>query len=295
MTQQAIVVGVDGSESSKAALSWALSEGQRNSEPVHVLSTWSYPWMVAAPAPIGTAGPPPEEMEVAAEAGLSALVETLSGDSSVEVTQEVIQGDAAAALLEASEDASLLVVGSRGRSAFKRAVLGSVSSKVVAHSECPVLVVPEGSTPDDSERVLVVGVDGSPNSAAALQWAIERSTPGRDEVRAVSVVHSPARRDVERAVELVDHEVQMAVEELAPIIDPAGDRADERGVKFGVDIVAGDAREVLFERGMAADLVVVGVRGEGGISSMVMGSVATYLVHHLPGAIAVVPHAEDDS
>ena len=61
-----------------------------------------------------------------------------------------------------------------------------------------------------------------------------------------------------------------------------------------VEIVAGDAREVLFERGIAADLVVVGVRGEGGISSMVMGSVATYLVHHLPGAIAVVPHAEGD-
>jgi nucleotide-binding universal stress UspA family protein len=294
MTEHAIVVGIDGSESSKAALHWALVEGERNSEPVHVISTWSYPWMVAAPAPIGTAGPPPEEMEVAAEAGLTALVETLSSGSGVEITHEVLQGDAAGALIEASEDASLLVVGSRGRGAFKRAMLGSVSSKVVAHSECPVLVVPEGSTPDDSERVIVVGVDGSPNSAAALAWAIGRSSPERDEVRAVSVVHNPARRDVERAIELVDHEVQTAAEALAPVVDPAGDLADARGVKFGMEIVAGDAREVLFERGMAADLVVVGVRGEGGISSMVMGSVATYLVHHLPGAIAVVPHVEAD-
>jgi len=293
MTERAIVVGVDGSESSKAALHWALVEAERNSEPVRVISTWSYPWMVAAPAPIGTTGPPPEEMELAAEAGLGALVETIVGDSDVEVTQEVLQGDTASALLEAAEEASLLVVGSRGRSAFKRTFLGSVSSKVVAHAECPVLVVPEGATPDDSERVLVVGVDGSPNSEAALRWAIERAAPGRDEVRAVHIVHNPARRDVERAITLVDHEVQTASDALAPVVDPAGDLADERGVKFTMEIVAGDAREVLFERGVAADLVIVGVRGEGGVGSMLMGSIATYLVHHLPGAIAVVPHSED--
>ena len=293
MTERDIVVGVDGSESSKEALRWALAEAARNSESVHVISTWSYPWIVAAPAPIGTAGPPPEEMEVAAEAGLTAIVETVAGDTDVALTQEVLQGDAASALLDASDDANLLVVGSRGQSAFKRAVLGSVSSKVVAHAECPVLVVPQGATPDDSERVIVVGVDGSPNSEAALRWAIERAAPGLDEVRATHIVHNPARRNVDRALELVDHEVQAASEALAPVIDPAGDLADSRGVRFSMDIVAGDAREVLFERGVAADMVVVGVRGEGGIGSMVMGSVATYLVHHLPGAIAVVPHDDD--
>jgi len=293
MTERDIVVGVDGSESSKEALRWALAEAVRNSESVHVISTWSYPWIVAAPAPIGTAGPPPEEMEVAAEAGLTAIVETVAGDTDVALTQEVLQGDAASALLDASDDANLLVVGSRGQSAFKRAVLGSVSSKVVAHAECPVLVVPQGATPDDSERVIVVGVDGSPNSEAALRWAIERAAPGLDEVRATHIVHNPARRNVDRALELVDHEVQAAAEALAPVVDPAGALANSRGVRFSMDIVAGDAREVLFERGVAADMVVVGVRGEGGIGSMVMGSVATYLVHHLPGAIAVVPHDDD--
>ena len=111
-------------------------------------------------------------------------------------------------------------------------------------------------------------------------------------MRAVHVVHNPSRRNIERTLDLVDHEVQMATESLAPVVDPAADLADERGVKFGMEIVAGDAREVLFERGVAADLVVVGVRGEGGLTSMVMGSIASYLVNHLPGAIAVVPHEE---
>jgi nucleotide-binding universal stress UspA family protein len=293
MTEYEIVVGVDGSDSSKEALRWALAEAKRNSMSVHVLSTWSYPWMVAAPAPIGTAGPPPDEMAEASAAGLAALVETIANGSDVEISQEVLQGDTASALLDAGENAELLIVGSRGRSAFKRAVLGSVSSKVVAHAACPVIVVPEGATPDDSERVVVVGVDGSPNSEAALRWAVEQAEPGRDEVMAVHVVHNPARRNVERALELVDQEVQAAAEALAPVVDPAGDRADERGVKFTMDIVAGDAREVLFERGIAADLVVVGVRGDGGVSSMLMGSIATYMVHHLPGAIAVVPHSDD--
>jgi nucleotide-binding universal stress UspA family protein len=143
-----IVVGVDGSDASHDALRWAAEEAQLRSTALVALHAWSFvpaqpigdPGMLAVPAG-DLAGQLNAEND-AAQIGLDQAVEdALGGGSDVELERRLVEGDAGEALVAASKDAELVVVGSHGRSGFKAALLGSVSRHVVDHAACPVVVV----------------------------------------------------------------------------------------------------------------------------------------------------------
>ena|SRR5437763_12904096 len=134
-----IVVGVDGSDPSTAALRWALGQAELTGASVHAVTAWEFPAFYSWEG--GTM--PPQEFEDAAHKTLhdtvdSVLAETGSG---VAVHREVVHGHSAHVLLEAAKDASLLVVGSRGHGKFVGVLLGSVSQKCAHHSRCPVVIV----------------------------------------------------------------------------------------------------------------------------------------------------------
>lgn len=143
-----IVVGVDGSEAAGAALRWALDEARLRSATVVAVHAWSF----VPPQPIGDpgmlampAGDLPGQLSAereAAQAGLDQALEELVGDATdVQVERKLVEGDAGDVLVAESQNASLVVVGSHGRSGFKAAILGSVSRHVVNHAACPVVVV----------------------------------------------------------------------------------------------------------------------------------------------------------
>ena len=143
-----IVVGVDGSDASHDALRWAAEEAQLRSTALVALHAWSFvpaqpigdPGMLAVPAG-DLAGQLNAEND-AAQIGLDQAVEdALGAGSDVELERRLVEGDAGEALVAASKDAELVVVGSHGRSGFKAALLGSVSRHVVDHAACPVVVV----------------------------------------------------------------------------------------------------------------------------------------------------------
>jgi nucleotide-binding universal stress UspA family protein len=143
-----IVVGVDGSDASHDALRWAAEEARLRSAPLVAVHAWSFvpaqpigdPGMLAVPAG-DIAGQLGAESD-AARIGLDQAVEdALGADSVVELERRLVEGDAGEALVAASKDAQLVVVGSHGRSGFKAALLGSVSRHVVDHAACPVVVV----------------------------------------------------------------------------------------------------------------------------------------------------------
>jgi nucleotide-binding universal stress UspA family protein len=140
-----VVVGVDGSEASSAALRWAAEEARLRHAVLHVVHAWHIPAVGYA----GWAGVPVNDgVDWAQEsaAGLAAQVEATLGDApQLEVVREVVEGPAVAALLEAAQGAELVVVGSRGRGGFAGLRLGSVSAHVVHHARCPVTVVHETS------------------------------------------------------------------------------------------------------------------------------------------------------
>jgi nucleotide-binding universal stress UspA family protein len=153
-----VVVGVDGSAGSAAALRFALEEARLRDAVLHVVHAWRLPLYAAAPEPGFVGMPAPtasldEEVErVLAEdarrvidGALEELRRAEGDDLGVEVRAETMRGPAAHVLLEASRGADLLVVGSRGLGGFKELLLGSVSHQCVQHAACPTAVVPARS------------------------------------------------------------------------------------------------------------------------------------------------------
>lgn len=139
-----IVVGIDGSPESAAALRWALLEaGLRDATVVAV-----HAWIFVPPGAIGEPGVVPiaatnlmDDLNLQREASEAALGEALGDTGETEVERVVTEGRPGDVLVDAARDADLVVVGSRGRGGFKGALLGSVSQHVVQHAPCPVVIV----------------------------------------------------------------------------------------------------------------------------------------------------------
>jgi nucleotide-binding universal stress UspA family protein len=133
-----IIVGVDGSPSSVQALRWAVEQARLTGAPVCAVCAWDLP---ASPTLLAV-----EEDIDCREEGvrpvLDGAIKDATGDAeAVSVQREVVCGHPAEVLVNASTDAGLLVVGSRGHGGFAGLLLGSVSQHVVAHASCPVVVV----------------------------------------------------------------------------------------------------------------------------------------------------------
>ena len=138
-----IIVGIDGSDHSRRALEWAVKEAAIRHAPLTVL--------VVQPAIAGYSGSAtayPGDAALADQAGKTAQEETdqvvagLGGPGPESVTVQATIGIPAAVLIDASKDADLVVVGSRGTGGFRELVLGSVSTQVTHHAHCPVVVIP---------------------------------------------------------------------------------------------------------------------------------------------------------
>lgn len=138
-----IVVGVDGSPESKAALRWAVAEARLRGTDILALYAWTYPAVAdgLAPAPLLYAD---DVLQAEANEFLDAAVAEVDGAKDVCVLQAVVEGDAAEELVRASEDADLLVVGSRGLGGVGGLVRGSVSRRCAHDAACPVVIVRDG-------------------------------------------------------------------------------------------------------------------------------------------------------
>ncbi|MEU7070673.1 universal stress protein [Streptomyces narbonensis] len=134
-----IVVGVDGSAPSLKALKWAAAQAALTGDSLQALISWEYPasWATVMPGVPLEFDPERLAKQILDES----LEKTLDAGTAGAATRTVVSGNAPQALLDAAKGATLLVVGDRGYSGFKAAVLGSVSSHVTHHSPCPVVVV----------------------------------------------------------------------------------------------------------------------------------------------------------
>lgn len=143
-----IVVGVDSSHGSKAALGWALTQARLTGAAVEAVAAWQqtpiYEYSYGA-IPMQS---PDDSIAVIAEKALTETVAEVvgTGDQPVDVRIRVARGPAAQVLLEAAAGAELLVVGSRGHGAFAGMLLGSVSQHCTHHAPCPVIVVPDDTS-----------------------------------------------------------------------------------------------------------------------------------------------------
>jgi nucleotide-binding universal stress UspA family protein len=140
-----IVVGVDGSTSSRAALQWAVRQAGLTGASVEAITAWQSPTLVGLASPFAEAeqsvGDDDRIRAAAERVAREAVAEATAGSPGVRVKAEVGEGSAAQFLLDAANGATMVVVGSRGHGGIAGTLLGSVSQTLAQHSPCPVLII----------------------------------------------------------------------------------------------------------------------------------------------------------
>jgi nucleotide-binding universal stress UspA family protein len=150
MTSSVIVVGVDGSPASRTALRWALEEAAHSGAKVEATMAWHHEpaFVPASSLGVHPYAEIPEQQRRHPARELHDLVEEVRAElpGAPEVTEVTIVGDATTALVDASRQADLLVVGAHGHGPLAEVFLGSVAADCVRHSACPVVLIPRGAT-----------------------------------------------------------------------------------------------------------------------------------------------------
>ncbi|MCO1659057.1 universal stress protein [Pseudonocardia humida] len=269
-----VVVGVDGSPSARHAALWAAGEAARRGVPLTVVH--------ALPADGGPTTAPPWLDELAAD---------VRRGGTVEVDVRLPRGTPVSLLVDAAQRARLVVVGGWGADAYPGMLAGSVALALVTHAPCPVAVV-RGGAPEAapaSRGPVVVGVDGSPTSDAALDEAFDIATAWDAELVAVhtwsDVVPGPSG-EVVRLREDWSTLATRAEELLAERL--AARREAYPGVVVGSRVLADRPVRALLGEAETARLLVVGHRGEGGFSGMLLGSTSQVLVQYAPCPVLVM-------
>lgn len=283
-----VVVGVDGSPPALRAVRWAAREAAGHGVGLRVLHAIGVPEFF----PGGAISPSTELFHLLEQDSENVLREAEVAAQEVapgvDVRSESTTDPPVIALIEASSSARSVVLGESGRGAFTGLLLGSTTVTLAAHAHCPVIAV-RGDVDRGVDAPVVVGVDGSELSEHALGCAFEQAA-----FRGVRLVAMHAYTDAD--AKAVFSEARMA-HDWEPL-----DQAEERllaerlagwterypDVTVERDLVRSKPRERLLEWSESACLLVVGTRGRGGFSGLLLGSTSQALLHHAHCPVLVV-------
>jgi nucleotide-binding universal stress UspA family protein len=281
-----IVVGVDGSPPSVNALGWAALEAQRRHVELAVLLAYS--WRT----PIARLLADHEFEEYIRDLAMSivdaAVAEARTVAPRARVHGAAVFGEPAPVLLEASDEADMLVVGSRGGGGFAGLLAGSVTGHVATRASCPVTVVVRGRDGNDTDPV-VVGVDGSPSAAFATGVAFEEAARRGCALMAALAynVSMPPPWTIGPPPMGYDTTRIRGELETALVGHVAGWRDKYPDVPVEYVVGTGSPSAVLTACSRHAQLVVVGSRGHGPALGLLLGSVGLQLIHHADCPVAI--------
>lgn len=293
MTRKPVVVGYDGSDTSRQALDWALATAARRHLPVVVVHAFTLPLPPVPVAP-GYAGPSEGALRAGAEAVLAEATEHATRVApDVEVSTRLVSAPAALALLDGVEDAEMVVVGSRGLDGFSELLVGSTGVQLATHAPCPTVIIrPQRheTEPGPEAGRIVVGVDGSPVSDAALAFGFEEASLRGIGLTAVHAWDSPSFDLPGHGAPLPADVVAETGAEEWPLMAEAiaGWREKFPDVDVRSVVVHQKAARALVGASSGAALLVVGSRGLGGFRSLLLGSVSHAVLHHAHCPVAVV-------
>jgi nucleotide-binding universal stress UspA family protein len=282
------VVGVDPDPAQRGALAWAADAADRRRLPLLLVLAQNLPTPGYRPA---GGRPSWEEWNESLHAtGDRAMRDAVAFVESryprVRVSGLLAEGHPAWVLREQSQHATQVVLGSWHLNTRQELFTSdAVALPVIAHSPCPVVVVPEPGHITRQPPYLVVGVDGSPQAAAAVDVAIEEAALRGASLRALWAWHAPW-------LGIPDEE---AVQECRRLLSEtvSGRAAGHPEVELRHEVLSGHPVEVLAKASEDALGVVVGTRGHGGFTGMLLGSVGQGLLHHARCPVIAVPHAHD--
>ena len=273
-----IIVGVDGSPASDAAVGWAAHDAVLRHLPltvVHVvhpvIATLPY-----SPLPEGTAlWQENEGRRILADA-LKLARDTTDDDPRTPIESELLFSATVPTLVDLSKEAELMVVGTYGRGALTRGLLGSVSSSLVRRAHCPVAVIrdEDPQMPDPAQAPVLVGIDGSPASELATAIAFDEAARRRANLVAV---HAWSDTEIFELPGL-DWSAVKAEEERLLAEALAGWQERYPDVTVHRLLVCDRPARVLVETSEAAQLVVLGSHGRGRFAGTVLGSVSNAVV-----------------
>jgi nucleotide-binding universal stress UspA family protein len=269
-----LVVGFDGSDQSRFALQWAGELAAATGAKLAVVEAWSEG--------------DPSRAEETGEQVKRQLADTsgeLLGDpgARLDVTFEALRGSAVGALLERVTPESSLVLGSRGRGGFMGLLLGSVSRECIEYSPSPVITLRHEPLSPQPTAPILVGHDGSPSAARALEWAVELGQATGADVIAAHVWQTSSSEVRPRLHKRLRSAARESLEGWA----------QQGGSAVRPHDVEGEPRMELVDltERLGVGLLVVGRRGQGTVRALRIGSVTSYLVTHSAVPIAVIPPA----
>ncbi len=263
MSAKPLVAGVDGSVASQHAVSWAAAEAVARRVELHVIHAFVWPLFQV---PLGPSDVAPGLRAAADEIVAEAVELARKVEPAVEVCGSVVDGFPFPVLNRASGGAESVVIGSRGLGATLTVLVGSTAVVLVAHAQCPVVVV----RPDDLHQhaddggLVVVGYDGSDTARAAIDFALDHTRRHRGSLL-IATVRDNRAGDVD-------------LSDLARL---------PTDVPVESTVLSGHPGEQLVRLSKQAALVVVGTRGRVGFAGLLLGSVSQTVLPTCP--VAVVP------
>lgn len=291
LVRHPIVAGVDGSLPALHAAVWAADEAARRHVPLRVV----YAVRMSAFAYTSEYCPPEsffEGLETEGRRYLAAAETAVRREHpDLEVTVELLHAELALALIEQSATARLVVLGSRGLGGVSGMLAGSTAVTLVTHGRCPVAVIrgPEPQDAPPTDGPVVVGVDGSPASEAAVALAFEEASLRNTELVAAHAWTDYSSDSTYAWASLVMVDWSRVQNEQAEMLAERLAGWQEKYPEVTVRRVVARDRPVrhLLEQASGAQLLVVGSRGRGGFTGMLLGSTSQALIHHAPCPLLV--------
>ncbi|MGV9299891.1 universal stress protein [Amycolatopsis sp. NPDC003676] len=293
MTDQTrtVLVGVDGSEGSADAVRWAARLASARDLELELVHCLQLAGLVYGGGLAGSE----VLFEGIREGGERIVAEArelaLSVDASLEIDSEVLTDSAAALLIARSHRSRMVVLGRTGTGGFTGMLVGATTAAVVSHAGCPVAVIrgKHGDGPVPEDGPVVVGVDGGPNSEAAIEAAFEEASFRQVPLVAVHAWVDVVYDSTDSTARLMPQwETLQPTEERLLAQRLAGWQEKYPDVEVRRKLARDRPRHVLLDESDRAQLLVVGSRGRGGFAGMLLGSTSQAMVHHSSCPVLVV-------
>ncbi|GAA1388018.1 universal stress protein [Catellatospora chokoriensis] len=277
-----VVVGVDGSAAALSAVRLATREAAQRGRSLRIIHAFEWPlaqFDISAFPQFMYQAARRHADHLLAEAAATAAV----SDRAVAVTTEILTGDPAVVLLAAARDADLIVLGKRGVGGFAGLLLGSVTAQVASHTETPVLVARGEEHP---VAPVVVGLDDLPEPGPVVEAAFAMAE--RRDANLVAVHVQEAAVVADAGPPVAGLETAQSRFQRIRTSALADGRVRHPGVSVRAETMSGRPGRILTQLSEMSQLIVVGARGCGGFTGLMLGSVSQQLLHHSACPVLVV-------
>lgn len=286
INDKAILVGVDGSHASYKATWWAANYAKHAGLTLQIVCAYSLPSYAAVSFDATYTAMGDDNAAHSDAQEILSKAKAIADEQSVEAATLIVTGDPASVFVELSRNYNLIVIGNRGKGGLAERLLGTTSSSLPAYAYCPIVVVPY--TDDDGNLMhlnntitkVAVGSDESKWGLKALEIAADFADAWGAELDVISAVPNMKGSEDEGVMASFKEDLDVRIKPL---------EESHPNLTINKQIVPGPAVGALTKASYDHDVVVVGSRGRGGFTGLLLGSTSQGLLQHAVGPVYVVP------